>query len=126
MTKRICKGCGVRIIEYPVYKGQEESLPLLTGETPGDKFKSLFTRETMAKINWRNLIIGDWTKGLILFSLILVAFAYGYDTQACRELLSDPCQFAEDTKQYCEQQAQLQSKVPLTPVEEWYIDSQQG
>ena len=101
MASRRCKSCNAKIIAYPVYKGQEFNIPLLKGETPGEKFRSLFTRETMSKINWYNLLIGDWIKLFILGSLIFVAWAYGHDTQVCRDIYGNPCQFIEQNRLVC-------------------------
>ena len=69
-----CRNCGTRIIEYPIWKGQEYGEPF-----------------AFNKIKWRNLLIGDWTKLLILITLIFVAISYMHDTAAYREIYSDPC-----------------------------------
>lgn len=96
MSKRKCKNCGNKIIEYPIYKGQEENVSLIEeGET-------LFSKYTLSKINWYNLIVGDWTKFMMLAMLIAVAFAYQADTENCRALLGNPCEFIEKNKEVCE------------------------
>lgn len=96
-----CKNCGFRIIEYPVYKGQEEGIPLMRGETKKEKFKSLFTPEARQRINWKNLIIGDWTKLLLLLTLIGVAFGYAYDTKECMAMIEHPCEIIMNNYQLC-------------------------
>ncbi len=76
--------CGWKIIEYPIYKGQEQGEPFA--------FK---------KINWRNLIIGDWTKMLFLIAIMFLAWSYGHDTIVIREIYEDPCIFVEKNQQAC-------------------------
>ena len=73
---RKCRSCGTRIIEYPIWKGQEYKEPF-----------------AFNKIIWRNLLIGDWTKLLILITLIFVALSYGHDSKAYREIYSNPCNY---------------------------------
>ncbi len=73
---RKCRSCGTRIIEYPIWKDQEYKEPF-----------------AFNKIIWRNLLIGDWTKLLILITLIFVALSYGHDSKAYREIYSNPCNY---------------------------------
>ena len=75
MSKK-CRNCGTRIIEYPIWKGQEYGEPF-----------------AFNKIKWRNLLIGDWTKLLILITLIIVAWSYLYDSETYREIYSNPCNY---------------------------------
>ncbi len=86
--------CEWKIIEYPIYEGQEQGISFLEGNTPQEKWKSLFTLRTWKKRwNWRNIIIGDWTKMLILITLIFVALSYTHDSEAYREIYKDPCNY---------------------------------
>ena len=101
MSKKRCKNCNARIIEYPVYEGQEQDIPLMKGDTVAEKFKSLFTRETRARIKWYNLIIADWTKLLILATLIFVAWSYQHDTAACFAITENPCEFIDKNQYAC-------------------------
>lgn len=76
--------CGWRIIEYPIWKGQEEGVPF--------EFK---------KINWYNFLIGDWTKALVLITVLLMSWAYWHDTQAVHKLYENPCSFVKKNYQPC-------------------------
>ena len=115
-----CRSCNARIIDYPIYKGQEQGIPLLKGDSFGEKLKSLFSKETKQRINWYNLIIGDWTKMFILATLIFVAWSYMHDIRECKELLEDPCEFIDTNKAACEVRENLQ-KDSLT-IPEDYLD----
>ncbi len=118
--RKRCKNCNTRIIEYPIYKGQEQDIPLLKGDSVGEKIRSLFSKETKQRINWYNLIIGDWTKLLILVALIFVAWAYTHDIRECRELLEDPCGFIDTNKAACEVRKNIEKNPFMIPEE--YID----
>lgn len=101
---RICRNpdCRWKIIEYPIYEGQEQGIPFLEGNTPGEKWKSLFSLQTWKKRwNWRNLIIGDWQKMLILLTIIFVALSYTHDSAAYREIYNDPCDYVEKNIDAC-------------------------
>lgn len=92
-----CQNCGVRVIPRPISK-----LPLWEG----DPLKSRFNWEALKPRNilWKNFIIGDPMILLIYISLILVAVSYMHDTQACREVMDNPCDFVETNMLYCTQQ----------------------
>ncbi len=79
-----CRNCGTKIIAYPIWKGQEFGEPF-----------------AFNKINWRNLLIGDWTKLLVIVSLIFVAIAYGHDTKVCRDIYENPCDFITENQHAC-------------------------
>lgn len=101
-----CKNpdCGWKIIEYPIYEGQEQGIPFLEGNTPKEKWKSIFSLGTWRKRwKWKNLFIGDWTKMLILITLIFVALAYTHDTEAYRKIYSDPCGYVMKNIDACEE-----------------------
>jgi len=57
---------------------------------------------TQDNINWKHLLIGDWTRlistSLILLLIMFGIFSYSYDTEMCRDVLSNPCPYFED---YC-------------------------
>lgn len=97
MPRRKNCTCGRKIIEYPIYDGQEEGKPLVVGETLGERFKSLKRH----KWYWRNLIIGDWTRSLVLITLLVAAVAYAHDTAVVRKINENPCSFVEKNYNYC-------------------------
>ncbi len=97
-----CRSCGAKVIEYPIWKGQEHGEPF-----------------AFNKIRWYNLLIGDWTKLLILLLLLLVIWAYSNDTQECREILEHPCDFIKTNQQTCyeiERQKNDIKDIPFEPI----------
>lgn len=84
MGKRKCNSCGARVIERPIWKGQEF----------GEKF-------SFDKINWKNMIIGDWTYLLIFITLLGVGFAYSNDTAVARDIYEHPCEFVKKNVDAC-------------------------
>lgn len=100
-----CMNCGAKIIEYPIWKGQELGEPF-----------------AFNKIIWRNLIIGDWTKLLVMMTLLLVAWSYFHDIQVVRDIYKNPCDFVNKNAKTCYDYAQankteaLQLKSDLTIV----------
>ena len=107
---RHCKNCGLRIIEYPIYKGQEEGLPFIKGDTPQEKWKNLFTKDTWNKDwNWKNVLIGDWTKTLTIITILLMAWSYGYDVTQINKIKEDPCDYVNKNARVCEQAANLKA-----------------
>lgn len=97
-----CKNCGTKIIEYPIWKGQEDGIPLTHGQTVGERIMDFFQNKRWKMFRWYNLIIGDWKKLALLISLMLIAFAYAHDTETCRNVLSHPCELVEKNKETCE------------------------
>jgi len=79
-----CRRCNLKQIEYPIWEGQEE----------GEKF-------SFGKIKWMNMIIGDWTKTLLMLMLLLALFAYVADNKAITELYENPCEFVNKNYQAC-------------------------
>ena len=105
---RKCKGCGTKIIEYPIWQGQEFGEPF-----------------AFNKIRWRNLLIGDWTKLLILITLIFVAISYGHDSAAYREIYSNPCEYVKTNIDAClqfEKQGTLYGLNPNLTITEINIE----
>lgn len=97
MSKKKCKKCGASYIEYPIWKGQESGEPF-----------------ALNKINWYNLLIGDWTKVLIFITLLFVAWAYMHDTQVVRDIYSNPCDFVNKNRQACSQELNLSSRFAIS------------
>lgn len=83
MVKK-CKNCNAKIIEYPIYKGQEVGEPF-----------------SFNKINWYNLLIGDWTKTLIIISILFMSWSYYHDTQEIEKINSNPCKFITSNYEAC-------------------------
>ena len=50
------------------------------------------------KINWRNLIIGEWKFFIISILLVIIAFAYISETREARELVKE---FRSDPREFC-------------------------
>jgi len=96
MSKKKCRNCGARIIEYPIWKGQEFGEPF-----------------AFNKINWRNLIIGDWTKLVIMITLLLVAWSYMHDTQVVRDIYENPCDFVNKNKFACVEMPEAEGSTKL-------------
>lgn len=112
-----CRTCGYRIIEYPLYKGQEEGVPFLKGDTPEDKWKSLFSKETWNRQwIWKNVFIGDWSKALILISLLFLAWAYSHDTAVVKKIYANPCGFVMKNYQACYAARQQQEMLNITAM----------
>lgn len=88
--------CKWKIIEYPIWEGQEEEKPF--------EFK---------KIKWYNLLIGDWTKTLVIFTVLLMAWAYWHDTQAINQIYENPCAFVEKNIQPCNHAKQNNQRLEL-------------
>lgn len=86
MVKKKCKSCGARIIEYPIWEGQEFEEPF-----------------AFNKIKWRNLLIGDWSKTLVLIALLFAVWSYNHDTQACQEIIENPCEYVKLNQLACQQ-----------------------
>ena len=84
MGKNKCNSCGAKVIEYPIWEGQEFGEPF-----------------AFSKIKWRNLLIGDWTKLLIMLALAFAVWSYAHDTEECREILENPCDFVGVNQQAC-------------------------
>lgn len=80
-----CRSCGTKVIEYPIWEGQEH----------GEPFK-------FSKINWYNAIIGDWTKFILLATMLLAVWAYAVDTANCREVMEHPCDFVDANYRACQ------------------------
>lgn len=57
---------------YPIKKNQEE--PFKKGN-----------------IDWKNFIMGNKGTLIVMILVLMLAFAYSHDTQACRELMEQPC-----------------------------------
>ncbi|KKM18816.1 hypothetical protein LCGC14_1661920 [marine sediment metagenome] len=94
-----CNSCGAKVIEYPIWKGQEFGEPF-----------------AFNKIKWKNLIIGDWIKLLILLSLVFAVWAYAHDTGECRVLLEKPCDFVMTNIRACEENRSMTNY--LLPISE--------
>ena len=84
MSKK-CNNCGAKIIEYPLWEGQEL----------GEPFE-------WKKIKWYNALVGDWTKLLVFISLLFLAWSYYHDTQAIREIYQNPCEFVNANQLPCQ------------------------
>lgn len=83
---RYCKNpnCGWKIIEYPIWKGQELGEPF-----------------AFNKINWYNLLVGDWTKLMLMIAILGATWAYWHDTVALNKIYDEPCSFVMKNYQTC-------------------------
>ncbi len=97
-----CKNCGTKQIELPIWKGQEDGLPLAEGNTLGEKIQNFFNEKQWRKIRWYNFIIGDWKKYLIFAMILFFAWSYAHDTEECRDMIEHPCQFVQRNEKACE------------------------
>ena len=91
-------GCRWKIIEFPIWKGQEH----------GESF-------AFNKILWRNLLIGDWTKLMILITLIFVAWSYGHDSAVYREIYTNPCDYIKNNIDACLELEKQDKPMYITP-----------
>jgi len=89
--------CGWKIIEYPIWKGQEIGEPF-----------------SFNKINWYNMIVGDWTKALVIVTILLMSWAYYHDTQAINMINQNPCDFVEKNIQPCKAAKENNKKLILS------------
>lgn len=116
--KKKCKNCGTRVIEYPLWKGQEDGIAFTEGNNIGEKFTDFFENKQWQKLKWYNLIIGDWRKLLLMASLLFLTWSYFHDTQVVRDIYENPCDFIEKNQDYC---AEQQEGVPTTIIDAYII-----
>lgn len=76
--------CGRKLIEYPIWEGQEEGEPF--------SFK---------KIKWYNFIIGNWILLVVIFSVLGVALSYTITTEECRYIEENVCSFVLNNTDTC-------------------------
>lgn len=111
-----CRNCNSRIIEYPIYKGQEQEISLLPQtDNLGIKLKALFSGSTMRRINWYNLLIGDWTKFIVIVGILFVAWAYSHDIESCKVFLEDKCEYVKQNQFICAEIERLGER-PNIPI----------
>jgi hypothetical protein len=67
-----CQKCNSKVVRYPF-------------------------KDEQGKIIWKNLFKIDIVSILFIIAIIFMTFGYAHDTQYCRELLSDPCDFCEES-----------------------------
>ena len=91
---RKCPHCNGSLIAKPISK-----LPLWEGYP----FKSRFNWEALKwkNLNLKNLIVGDWMNLMIILSILFVAWAYTHDSEAYREIYSNPCDYVKENIDAC-------------------------
>lgn len=91
---RKCPHCKADLIIKPISK-----LPLWEGES----FKSKFNWEALKwkNLNIKNLIMGDWINLMIIWTVLFVAWAYLHDTEVCREIYENPCDYVLNNTDTC-------------------------
>ena len=91
---RKCPHCKADIIPKPISK-----LPLYIETEPYNFLGKIYNRKfnwealKWKNINLMNLIVGDWINLIIILSVLFVAWAYLNDTEICREVYINPCDY---------------------------------
>ena len=91
---RRCPHCNGGLISKPISK-----LPLWEG----NPFKSKFNWEALKwkNLNLKNLIIGDLLNFMLTIFLLLALWSYGHDSEAYREIYSNPCDYVMKNIDVC-------------------------
>jgi hypothetical protein len=75
-----CKKCGER--QRPIFKDYNKE-----------------KRWTTDNINWWNMLIPDWQSLLLIFIVIIMAWAYTHDVEQYKDLAANPCGYCATANQ---------------------------
>ncbi len=90
-----CKGCGKKVIRFPIWKGQED----------GEEF-------SWDKLIFFNLFKVDLMTILWIAVIIIMIVAYKADTETCKEIVTRPLKYCEESNA-CKIIEERKNKNPL-------------